>query len=92
MRLMALPILGQSASWSFPVRIRVASTALLSTQTLGQLQMAHLQREQQHRLAHLDAGVGDHPQGEAGLTHGRRAPTTTRFDGCRPASCSSRSA
>ncbi len=42
---------------------------LRAQQALGELDAAHLQREEQHRLVRLEGGVAGHAQGEAGLAH-----------------------
>ncbi len=67
---MAREIFDQSSAWSWPLRTRVESTrASRAQQPLGQLEVAHLQREEQHRPGRLERGVGDHAERERRVVH-----------------------
>ena len=91
-RLMALPILGQSASWSFPVRIRVASTRASehSRRWVSSRWLISSENSSTGLLSLIPAWA-TMPRAKLVLPMAGRAPTTIRFDGCSPASCSSRS-
>jgi hypothetical protein len=71
-RPMAWLIFGQSASARRPLRMRALSTRASEAMRPGrEVEVAHLQAEEQHRAPGLQGGVGGHPEGEGGLAHRR---------------------
>ena len=70
---MAWPIFGQSCSASRPVRTVATSTAPRRTSMrLRELEVAHLEREEQHRLAPRRATCEAHAESERGVVHEAR--------------------
>ncbi len=69
-RPVAAEIFCQSSARSAPVRIRCESTlASAHSMRWEKLEVAHLQREEQHRPIRRHGGVGHRPQGERGVVH-----------------------
>ncbi len=91
-RLMALPILDQSASRRLPVRIRLASTRASEPSRRWVSSMWLISREKSSVGTFiLMPAWATMPRAKAVFPMDGRAPTTIRLDGCRPDSSSSRS-
>ena len=69
-RPIAWPIFDQSDSTSRPVaELRRVDPGLGREQALRELEVAHLEREEEHRPLRFERGVRGHAEGEGGVVH-----------------------
>ena len=75
------PVLGADPSrlQALPVHLR-----LRGEEALGQLEVAHLEREEEGRAPHLQPDVGQHPEREARLPHARAGAHDVERGGLEP--------